>query len=222
MVVSTHRLGITMRTSLSGPQRRRVLHSDQHFAFLRNVVHSAHTPGIPQRQYLMKHFLGNHPCSLNHPQKPSTHKKRRGTSFALDYPGDGTDPQAGLILSGNTLYGTASAGGSGNAGTVFAVHTNGTGFTSLHSFTATDYYTGTNSDGANPYAGLILSGNTLYGTASAGGSGNAGTVFAVHTNGTGFTNLHSLTATDFNTGTNSDGAYPNALILSGNTLYGTA
>src|SRR5450759_5991815 len=80
MVVSTHRLGITMRTSLSGPQRRRVLHSDQHFAFLRNVVHSAHTPGIPQRQYLMKHFLGNHPCSLNHPQKPSTHKKRRGTS----------------------------------------------------------------------------------------------------------------------------------------------
>ena len=38
---------------------------------------------------------------------------------------------------------------------------------------------GTNSDGANPYAGLILSGNTLYGTtANGGGSGN-GTVFSL-------------------------------------------
>ena len=52
-------------------------------------------------------------------------------------------------------------GGSSGNGTVFAVNTDGTGFTNLHSF-----YCCTNSDGAYPYAGLILSGNTLYGTAS--------------------------------------------------------
>ena len=45
-------------------------------------------------------------------------------------------------------------------------------FTTLHDFTASLGYrgcTGTNSDGAMPQAGLILSGNTLYGTASFGG-----------------------------------------------------
>jgi uncharacterized repeat protein (TIGR03803 family) len=127
---------------------------------------------------------------------------------------DGANPDGGLILSGNILYGTAYQGGSSGQGTVFAVHTNGTGFTILHSFTAVSNYT--NSDGANPYAGLILSGNTLYGTAVGGGSSGQGTVFAVHTDGTGFTTLHSFTGV-------SDGAYPQAgLILSGNTLYGTA
>jgi uncharacterized repeat protein (TIGR03803 family) len=127
---------------------------------------------------------------------------------------DGALPYAGLILSGNTLYGTASSGGSSGAGTVFAVNTNGAGFTNLHNFTAAPGPLYTNSDGVYPYAGLILSGNTLYGTAYFGGSG-AGTVFKVNTNGTGFTNLHSFTG--------SDGASPYAgLILSGNTLYGTA
>ena len=105
----------------------------------------------------------------------------------------------------------------GGNGTVFAVNTDGTGFTNLHSFTALSnpFGSGTNSDGANPYAGLILSGITLYGTALNGGGSGAGTVFSLNTDGTGFTNLHS-----FNSG--SAGGYPYAgLILSGNTLYGT-
>src|SRR5439155_7669597 len=38
---------------------------------------------------------------------------------------------------------------------------------------------GTNSDGANPFGGLILSGNTLYGTATYGGSSGRGTVFSL-------------------------------------------
>jgi len=138
---------------------------------------------------------------------------------------DGANPGAGLILSGNTLYGTAYGGGSWGNGTIFKVNTNGTGFTNLYSFTALDIATDTtNSDGAWPYDGLILSGNTLYGTAYGGGSSGNGTVFAVNTNGTGFTNLHSFTALDIATDTtNSDGANPCAgLILSGNTLYGTA
>ena len=35
------------------------------------------------------------------------------------------------------------------------------------------------SDGANPVAGLVLSGNTLYGTTAYGGSANNGTVFSL-------------------------------------------
>jgi uncharacterized repeat protein (TIGR03803 family) len=144
---------------------------------------------------------------------------------------DGVYPFLGLLLSGNTLYGAAQAGGSSGWGTVFAVNTDGTGFTNLHSFTATsgtngDYGSGTNSDGAVPNGGFILSGNTLYGTAQAGGNSGWGTVFAVNTDGTGFTNLHNFTATSGTAGgdgINSDGASPFAgLILSGNTLYGTA
>jgi uncharacterized repeat protein (TIGR03803 family) len=133
---------------------------------------------------------------------------------------DGCRPSGGLILSGNTLYGTADRGGSADDGTVFGVNTDGTGFTNLHSFTGTlgdaGYYGGTNSDGADPGGGLILSGNTLYGMAGAGGSSAAGTVFSFNTNGSGFTNLHSFT-------NGTDGGYPGGgLIISGDTLYGTA
>jgi uncharacterized repeat protein (TIGR03803 family) len=137
---------------------------------------------------------------------------------------DGAFPQAGLILSGNALYGTAYAGGSSGYGTVFRVNTDGTGFTNLHNFTELSGIFRTNSDGAYPSAGLILSDNTLYGTASHGGSSGRGTVFKVNTDGTGFTTLHSFKVTSGGHpfGINDDGAYPIAgLILSGNTLYGT-
>src|SRR5438094_417971 len=87
---------------------------------------------------------------------------------------DGAGPGAGLLLSGNTLYGTAPAVGSSGSVTVFSVNTDGTGFTTLYSFTATDPTSGINSDGALPLAGLILSGNTLYGTAIHGGSSRWG------------------------------------------------
>src|SRR5664280_2629915 len=137
---------------------------------------------------------------------------------------DGAKPLAGLILSGNTLYGTAYIGGTNGNGAVFAVNTDSSGFTNLHSFTAlAGPYPPTNSDGANPHGGLILSGNTLYGTAQAGGGSGVGTVFAINTDSSGFTNLHSFTATTGPNFTNSDGAHPYAvLILSGKTLYGTA
>src|SRR5438046_381721 len=91
-------------------------------------------------------------------------------------------------------------------------------FTVLHSFTAASvsYPNYTNSDGVNPVAGLLLSGTTLYGAASVGGSGGAGTVFAVNTNGTGFTNLYSFTAGGYDPSggfTNSDGNGPDATLI---------
>jgi len=151
-----------------------------------------------------------------------------GTNFTTlhDFAGINTrfPEQAGLILSVGTLYGVTSGGGLNGEGAVFAVSTNGCGFTNLYSFTALTSIT--NWDGANPTAGLILSGSTLYGTAADGGTNNQGTIFAISTNGETFTTLHSFSAAGYNSSgqdTNSDGANPVAgLVLEGNTLYGTA
>jgi len=138
---------------------------------------------------------------------------------------DGFNPLGPLVFSGNTLYGTTHGGGSFGNGTVFAVNTDGNGFKVLHAFTAfSDLYLGNNEDGAFPMGGLILSGNSLYGTANGGGGSGNGTVFKLNTDGTGFTTLHSFTGliSGILSGTNSDGGLPEAgLILSGSTLYGT-
>ncbi len=86
-------------------------------------------------------------------------------------PTDGEQPEAGLVMdaTGN-LYGATVMGGASNLGTVFERSTTGA-VTLLHSFTG-------GTDGATPYAGLIMdaSGN-LYGTAFEGGASNFGTVF---------------------------------------------
>ena len=128
--------------------------------------------------------------------------------------GEGAYPPAALILSGDTLFGTTSSGGTsgggtafGGAGTVFSVSIDGTGFRTLYNFTG-------GNDGAKPASALTISSNALYGTTSGGGTSGLGTVFAVQTDGGGFTNLHSFSGID--------GASPAAeMILSGNTLYGT-
>jgi hypothetical protein len=48
----------------------------------------------------------------------------------------------------------------------------GSGFTNVHHFAGTP-------DGANLYGGVVMSGNVLYGTASAGGISNYGTLFSI-------------------------------------------
>ncbi|HTL57804.1 MAG TPA: choice-of-anchor tandem repeat GloVer-containing protein [Candidatus Limnocylindrales bacterium] len=131
---------------------------------------------------------------------------------------DGAQPFAGLLLAGSLLYGPAQNGGSAGKGTLFAIATNGSVFTNLHSFSPTAGPANANPDGAIPQAKLILDANTLYGTAIGGGSSGVGTIFAVNTDATAFRTLHSFTGPL----ANSDGAYPHAgLILSGSTLYGT-
>ena len=98
---------------------------------------------------------------------------------ALNYP-NGNGPHAELVLSGNILYGTTTAGGTTGNGTIFAVHTDGTGFTKLHNFTAHTQYDGINNDGSGPAGGLILAGNILYGTTRLGGTVGNGMVFALN------------------------------------------
>ena len=140
-----------------------------------------------------------------------------GTGFTtltnFDGNGNGAYPDGTMVLAGATLYGTAYYGGTSDNGTVFKVDTNGTGFSIVHNFTTTTGLNSTNSDGANPEFGLILSGSTLYGTTETGGTSGFGTVYKVNTNGTGFTTLHSFTS-------GSDGETPQTLLMSGNTLYG--
>ncbi len=146
------------------------------------------------------------------------------TSSAYPYTNnDGAVPLAGVALSGNSLYGTTYYGGTGGVGTIFGVHTDGTGFSNLHSFSPTNGPNSTNIDGAQPVAGLLAVGNTLFGTAGLGGNGGNGTVFSVNTSGSGFMTLYDFTATSANFPfSNGDGADPlGAVVLSGTTVYST-
>ena len=80
-------------------------------------------------------------------------------------------------------------------------------FTTLYPFTG-------GSDGANPYAGLSLAGNTLYGTAETSGSSGQGAVFRLTADGT-LIPLHSFNY--------EDGAYPVGGLVQATDgkLYGT-
>jgi uncharacterized repeat protein (TIGR03803 family) len=135
---------------------------------------------------------------------------------------DGKSPDAALALTNNMLFGTTSSGGLTGNGTVFRVNTDGSGFTNLYNFTApSTSFPATNSDGRSPRGKLVLSGNTLFGTARFGGLGSAGTVFKINTDGSGFSVLHSFGKLSFST--NSDGGAPwSGLVLSGGTLYGVS
>lgn len=136
---------------------------------------------------------------------------------------DGAQPRGDLVTDGNTLYGTTFYGGTGGSGTIFRIDTNGSNFTVLKSFSAQSNLT--NSDGANPIAGLVLNGDTLYGCAVYGGVSSNGVIFKIQTNGSGFTVLKYFSGFTNSPGvvlgTNFDGANPRAgLALNGGTLYG--
>lgn len=126
---------------------------------------------------------------------------------------DGWGPTSGLAADGaGSLYGTTYYGGPTANGVVYALRTDGTEFTLLHAFS------GGMSDGANPLAAPTLDGaGSLYGTTTAGGASDEGTVFRVGTDGTGFTLLHSFG------GGAADGAQPwGPVVHAGGALYGTA
>lgn len=138
------------------------------------------------------------------------------TEPALYAPGtnyEGSNPRGKLLMTNGTLYGTTAAGGGGANGTIFKMNADGTGFSVLHTFDPFIQFH--NSDGAYPYSGLTLSGNTLYGEAVVGGLTDNGTLYKVNTDGTAFEVLHNFTGASDDTG-------PwGGLTMSGNTLYGT-
>lgn len=142
-----------------------------------------------------------------------------GSGFVRLHAFDGT-PAGGslalgsLLVSGSTLYGLASEDGNAN-GIAFKLNTDGSGFTTLHSFTP-------GTEGYDPQGSFVLTGSTLYGMTLQGGSAGGtpmngpGTIFKMNTDGGGFTVLHTFTRT-----LASDGGYPRGtLLLSGSTFYG--
>src|SRR5437016_7282801 len=94
-------------------------------------------------------------------------------------------PHGSLVQAPDGLfYGTSTAGGDHDAGTVFKVSTNGV-LTTLVSFTGVN--------GASPLAGLALAlDGSFYGTTYYSGGSGCGTVFRATTNGA-LTTLVSFT-----------------------------
>ncbi|MBX3733241.1 MAG: tandem-95 repeat protein [Verrucomicrobiae bacterium] len=128
----------------------------------------------------------------------------------LEAVSDGGLPYAGLIEgSDGALYGTTSEGGFHDAGTIFRVQPDGSGFLVLRHLNPPV-------DGSR-MLGALLEGSdgVLYGTASAGGVLGNGTVFRLHRNGTGFAVLHHLRGFE--------GRAPSAALIEGSdgVLYGT-
>jgi len=122
-------------------------------------------------------------------------------------PGDGAFPVAGLINAGGTLYGTTSSGGTNNFGTVYSLSQNG-------SENVTYSFAGAPSDGQYPAAALTNVTGTLYGTTSAGGKANMGTIFKIPASGS-----ESIV---HNFGGGTDGGDPYAALTpAGGLLYGT-
>ena len=121
---------------------------------------------------------------------------------------DGSGPHSGVAMIGSTLYGTTTNGGANNRGALYSIHADGTNFQILHTFV------GGTSDGTNPWGGLTLAGNKLFGTAESGGASNFGIIYSINPDGTGFQIVHSF-------GGGLSGVDPvSSLIVSGSTIYG--
>ena len=121
---------------------------------------------------------------------------------------DGQDPQAGLTALGGKLYGTTSQGGTGS-GTVYSVDPVTGAEAVLHAFGSQS------TDGSAPAGGLVALGGFLYGTTSAGGKANQGTIFRLdRTTGKAVT-IYSFKGA-------ADGSTPAGdLIAVGPAIYGT-
>jgi len=122
---------------------------------------------------------------------------------------DGSYPNGLIHGPHGDYYGTTSDGGASNHGTVFKVTATGAE-TAIYSFCAQPNCT----DGEYPYGGLVQGGSDLYGTTSAGGSGNFGTAFKITSAGA-LKTLYSFIETD--------GASPQAALLraTNGDLYGS-
>lgn len=129
---------------------------------------------------------------------------------------DGQYPYAGLVQAANGyFYGTATEGGfvADNCGTIFKITPGGT-LTTLYSFYDTE-----DTDGANPYGGLVqATSGDFYGTTTHNGLNGDGTIFRITPAGA-LTPLYSFCSQPFCT----DGYDSLAPLIQGTdgAFYGT-
>jgi uncharacterized repeat protein (TIGR03803 family) len=92
----------------------------------------------------------------------------------------------GLVVGSNdVLFGTTFSSGSGGFGNIFCLNPDGSGYRILHQFVA--------GDGNNCYAALTRGKDGfIYGSTSAGGVTNQGTVFKIREDGTGYSLLANI------------------------------
>lgn len=134
-------------------------------------------------------------------------------------PSPGGQPMARLVQGRDgALYGTTTQGGIYEAGTVFKVNPDGSGFTVLLHFEWGPF--NTSSTGSFTRLAGVIQGidGALYGTTYQGGRFTHGTVFKINTDGSGFTVLKHFSESPGDSGSPAGGLVQG---LDG-TLYGTA
>jgi hypothetical protein len=120
-----------------------------------------------------------------------------------------------LIADANgNLFGTTEAGGANGAGTVFELVNTGTVSSPSYASTPTTLVTFNGSNGAIPFAGVIVDANgDLFGTTISGGANNDGTVFELVNIGTVSSPSYASTPTTLVTFNGSNGAIPFAGLI---------
>src|SRR5213075_2967637 len=103
--------------------------------------------------------------------------------------GDGSETSSRLLAATDGyLYGTTLKGGAYEFGAIFKVRLNGSDYRLLHSFGFAA------NDGINPYEGLSEgSDGVLYGATRYGGGADAGTIFNLNKDGSGYNVIHRFT-----------------------------
>jgi uncharacterized repeat protein (TIGR03803 family) len=121
----------------------------------------------------------------------------------------GTRPEGGMLEGRNGfIYGTTRIGGRHNAGVIFRIGKDGSGYTVLHHFNI--------SDGKNPQSRIFQdSGGTIYGRARNGGAGGKGVLFKISEDGSNFAKIFEIA--------DEGDSYWNSSIVLGNDgyLYGS-
>jgi uncharacterized repeat protein (TIGR03803 family) len=131
---------------------------------------------------------------------------------------NGATPIGGLLIDGDTMYGTTEAGGDHGSGVLYKLSTDGSGFQVLHQFAG---YQGQQTSG--PQGELLLGQDGfIYGTQYGGGKYDQGTVFRISKTGSGFEVLYTFLGT-IQPGNSTDGANPEGRLAQGadGTIYGT-
>ena len=137
-------------------------------------------------------------------------------SFCTDYQNkhclDGSTPASRLVEVGGQFYGTATAGGSRQLGTIFRISSTGS-FTLLHTFCQEPRCT----DSARP--GRYLTGGpsgSVYGVSLSGGTADGGAIFKLSSGGS-FSLVHKFCSE----ARCADGLQPVSVLFDGGTLFGT-